>query len=355
MTVRPDHAYGDYYAKWLMLNRQGNHWYSTKDTANALYGLTLYMRKHKELSPDATVTIRVNGKERKSVKFNKENVLSGEGVVFLMGKEIPDGKLEIEIEMKGKGSVYANAFLTYFTKEAKIKGSGNEIFLERTYWRLIEKKKKVKSWKGEVTKLDYDRVQLKEGDEVKSGELIEVKIVVDAKNDYEYLVFEDFKPAGCEPTDLTRTARGSTASFATRRWSTSSTTCPRASRPSPTSFGPRSRGSSRSCRTRATPCTRPGCGPSPTRPTWPSPSRRAARAATAPWPFRPEASFFNRLHRDFQGTSHAPSPEAWAVSPHGPGAGACRILPTSASRARPGARFRESTAAASPKIPRFTR
>jgi uncharacterized protein YfaS (alpha-2-macroglobulin family) len=71
-----------------------------------------------------------------------------------------------------------------------------------TYWRLIEKKKKAKTWHGEVTKLDYDRVQLKEGDEVKSGDLIEVKIVVDAKNDYEYLVFEDFKPAGCEPTDL---------------------------------------------------------------------------------------------------------------------------------------------------------
>jgi uncharacterized protein YfaS (alpha-2-macroglobulin family) len=202
MTIRPGHGYGDYYAKWLLTNRQGNHWYSTKDTAFALYGLTLYMRRHKELSPDSTVRIMVNGKERKKVKFTKHNSLAGQGVVVLRGKDIPDGKLKIAVEMKGKGSVYANAFLTYFTKEAEIKGSGNEIFVERTYWKLEEKKKKVKTWRGEITKLDYERVPLEEGDEVRSGDLIEVKIMVEAKNDYEYLVFEDFKPAGCEPTEL---------------------------------------------------------------------------------------------------------------------------------------------------------
>jgi uncharacterized protein YfaS (alpha-2-macroglobulin family) len=202
MTIEPGHKYGDYYAKWLMLNRQGSHWYSTKDTAIALYGLTLYMRQHQELSPDCDVKILVGGKERKSLKFTKENALAGEGTVLLRGKEIGDGSLEVAVEMKGSCSVYANAFLTYFTKEAKIEGSGNEIFIDRTYWKLIEKKTKVKTWHGEITKLDYDRVQIKEGDEVKSGELIEVKVVVEAKNDYEYLVFEDFKPAGCEPMEL---------------------------------------------------------------------------------------------------------------------------------------------------------
>jgi len=202
MTINPSHKHADWFAKWLMLNRQGNHWYSTKDTSAALYGMTLYMSHHNELTPDCTVKISVNGEEKKSVKFNKGNALAGGGVVFMSGKEIGDGKLKIDVDMKGECSVYANAFLSYFTKEAKIEASGNEIFVERTYYKLKEKKKKVKTWRGVITKLDYERIELKEGDEVRSGDLIEVKIKVEALNDYEYLVFEDFKPAGCEPTEL---------------------------------------------------------------------------------------------------------------------------------------------------------
>jgi uncharacterized protein YfaS (alpha-2-macroglobulin family) len=43
---------------------------------------------------------------------------------------------------------------------------------------------------------------LKSGDEVKSGDLIEVTLGIDSKNDYEYLVFEDWKAAGMEAVDV---------------------------------------------------------------------------------------------------------------------------------------------------------
>ena len=32
--------------------------------------------------------------------------------------------------------------------------------------------------------------------------MVEVELVIAAKNDYDYLVFEDMKPAGCEPVEL---------------------------------------------------------------------------------------------------------------------------------------------------------
>ena len=38
--------------------------------------------------------------------------------------------------------------------------------------------------------------------ELKSGDLVEIELEIDSKNDYEYLVFEDMKPAGFEPVDL---------------------------------------------------------------------------------------------------------------------------------------------------------
>jgi len=37
---------------------------------------------------------------------------------------------------------------------------------------------------------------------LKSGDLVEVELKIDSKNDYEYLMFEDLKAAGFEPVDL---------------------------------------------------------------------------------------------------------------------------------------------------------
>ena len=48
----------------------------------------------------------------------------------------------------------------------------------------------------------YDRQPLEYGAKVKSGDVIEVELGITADNDYEYLSFEDYKPAGCEPVAL---------------------------------------------------------------------------------------------------------------------------------------------------------
>ena len=37
---------------------------------------------------------------------------------------------------------------------------------------------------------------------IKSGDLVEVELEIESKNDYEYLVFEDFKAAGFEPVEM---------------------------------------------------------------------------------------------------------------------------------------------------------
>ena len=43
---------------------------------------------------------------------------------------------------------------------------------------------------------------IKDGDVLKSGELVEVELTLESKNDYEYLLFEDLKPAGFEPEEV---------------------------------------------------------------------------------------------------------------------------------------------------------
>ena len=48
----------------------------------------------------------------------------------------------------------------------------------------------------------YERKELKNLAKLKSGDLVEVELEIDSKNDYEYLVFEDLKAAGFEPMEV---------------------------------------------------------------------------------------------------------------------------------------------------------
>jgi uncharacterized protein YfaS (alpha-2-macroglobulin family) len=48
----------------------------------------------------------------------------------------------------------------------------------------------------------FRRQPLKDGDVLTSGELVEVELEIDSKNDYEYLLFEDMKAAGFEPVEV---------------------------------------------------------------------------------------------------------------------------------------------------------
>ncbi len=76
--------------------------------------------------------------------------------------------------------------------------------VNRKYYKLtrVDKSIKVEGSHGQAAdqKVEkYQRSELASGTELKSGDLVEVELEIDSKNDYEYLVFEDYKPAGFEP------------------------------------------------------------------------------------------------------------------------------------------------------------
>jgi uncharacterized protein YfaS (alpha-2-macroglobulin family) len=48
----------------------------------------------------------------------------------------------------------------------------------------------------------YERTELPNLSQLKSGDLVEIELEIDSKNDYEYLMFEDMKGAGFEPVEV---------------------------------------------------------------------------------------------------------------------------------------------------------
>jgi uncharacterized protein YfaS (alpha-2-macroglobulin family) len=191
--------------KYLLNNRRhATYWKSTRDTAICVEAFADYLKMSGEDRPDMTVEVWLDGKKHKEVAINKDNLFSFDNKLVLVGDKVTAGKHTLEIKRRGSGPVYFNAYVTNFTLEDFITKAGLEVQVNRKYYKLtrVEEKIKVSGSKGQA--LDqaiekYKRTELTNLDKVTSGDLIEIELEIDSKNDYEYLIFEDPKAAGFEP------------------------------------------------------------------------------------------------------------------------------------------------------------
>ncbi|HVJ82533.1 MAG TPA: MG2 domain-containing protein [Planctomycetia bacterium] len=198
--------------QWLLRHRQGTRWFNTKDTAIVCYSLVDYLKSTRELNPDLTVTIEVNGRTSKTFRLTKDTLLQPVAVVELAGEALGTGSVPVTIKCRGVGRAYFTASATFFTKEDPIAAAGSEIFVDRRYEKLtprtVEKSRKVydrakNAWVDETYReIEYDRRPITEGETLTSGDLVDVALKVKANNNFEYVMIEDPKPAGCEPTEL---------------------------------------------------------------------------------------------------------------------------------------------------------
>ncbi len=213
--------------KYLLNNRKhATYWNSTRDTALVVEAFADYLRASGEDRPEMTVEVYVDGQLRKAVEITPQNLFTFDNSVILVGEELAEGDHLVEVKRRGKGPLYINAYLSYFSLEDFIPAAGLEIKVQRRYYRLVplEATAQVAGSRGQVIDQrveKYRREELANLAEVRSGDLVEIELILESKNDYEYLVFEDMKPAGFEPVDLrsgyTRNALGAYVEFRDNR------------------------------------------------------------------------------------------------------------------------------------------
>ena len=109
-------------------------------------------------------------------------------------------------KVEKRGEMYVNAYLTYFTDEEPIKAAGLELKVNRTISRVSEVVEDSTGRGASGRSLAQKRTKevlttLKDGDTVKAGETLEIRVDLDSKNDYEYILIEDRKGAGFEHLD----------------------------------------------------------------------------------------------------------------------------------------------------------
>ena len=195
-------------AKYLINNRRhATYWNSTRDTAFCIEAMADFIRGSGEASPDMTVRILVDGKKLKDVSIKPDNLFSYDNKLVLTGNDVTTGDHTIDVERDGTGPLYFNAYLTNFTLEDPIRKTGLEIKVDRKFYRLVRVDKKIQAEGSRGQAVDqkvekYDRIPIASGDSLKSGDLVEVELEIDSKNDYEYILFEDMKAAGFEPVEV---------------------------------------------------------------------------------------------------------------------------------------------------------
>jgi len=196
LSIDPQNKLVEPVTNWLIKNRRGSQWSNTRDTAIVVLTLNDYLRTSGELQPVMAYDLMVNGTVVTSKKITAEDALSAPTKFAISRELVRDGANEISIVRKtGTGPLYFSAQAEFFSLEEPLKPAGNEIFVRREYFKMVNHPTLLK---GVVS----ERLPLKEGETVKSGDRIEVVLTVEAKNDYEYLLFEDLKPGGLEAVQL---------------------------------------------------------------------------------------------------------------------------------------------------------
>ena len=127
----------------------------------------------------------VNGNSVATKQVSAADALSAPSKFAVSREFLRDGANEITIRRtSGSGPLYFSAAAQFFSLEEPIAPAGNEIFVRRQYFKLVNHPTLLKGFVSE-------RVPLNDGETVKSGERVETVITIEAKNNYEYLIFDE--------------------------------------------------------------------------------------------------------------------------------------------------------------------
>jgi uncharacterized protein YfaS (alpha-2-macroglobulin family) len=138
------------------------------------------------------VVVFVNDRKLAERSFTPADVLRAPSRIQVDPSWLREGENQIRIaRARGESPLYFAAEARFFSLEEPITSAGERIAVARAYQKLAPQPTLLA---GPV----YDREPVGDGDQLPSGARIETTLTIEAKNHFEYLMFEDLKPAGFE-------------------------------------------------------------------------------------------------------------------------------------------------------------
>jgi uncharacterized protein YfaS (alpha-2-macroglobulin family) len=176
-------------AEWLGKHRIGDYWYSTKQTAMVIEGLTDYLALSGELANTSDVEVLVNG-----ASVGRQHFGIGDGFALPWKIKVPAAQAgsggQVTIRKSGNGITYWSAEGAWYAADKRLYQQEKlALNLTRDYF-VLQKKQATPS-----DPITYDLVPLK--GPVHVGDIVAVRLAVNG-TDWKYLLAEDPIPAGTE-------------------------------------------------------------------------------------------------------------------------------------------------------------
>jgi hypothetical protein len=176
-------------AVWLGKHRDGDYWYSTKQTAMVIGGLTDYLAVSGELANSSDVEVLVNGLSAGKRHFGPEDAFALPWKIKLPAAQAANGG-QVTVRKSGNGITYWSAENSWYSAARKAFQQGQlALNITRDYYVLQKNQPKL------TDAITYDLVPLKGA--VHVGDIVAVRLAVNGSS-WKYLLAEDPIPAGTE-------------------------------------------------------------------------------------------------------------------------------------------------------------
>jgi uncharacterized protein YfaS (alpha-2-macroglobulin family) len=176
-------------AVWLGKHRDGDYWYSTKQTAMVIGGLTDYLSVSGEVSNSSEVEVLVNGLSVGKRHFTPEDAFTLPWKLRIPAAQAASGG-QVTVRKSGNGITYWSAENSWYSTDRRSFQQGQlALNITRDYYLLQKNQPKP------TDAITYDLVPLK--GVVHVGDIVAVRLAVNGSQ-WKYLLAEDPIPAGTE-------------------------------------------------------------------------------------------------------------------------------------------------------------
>ena len=176
-------------ARWLAEHRYGDYWYTTKQTAMVIEGLTDYLLLSGELANQSDVEVLVNGASVGKRHFGAADGFALPWRIKIDAAQAGNGG-QVTIRKSGNGITYWSAENAWYSADKKLYQQGKiALNIARDYYLLQKKQDKP------TDPITYDLTPL--GGPVHVGDIVAVRLTLGGTT-WKYMMAEDPIPAGTE-------------------------------------------------------------------------------------------------------------------------------------------------------------
>ncbi|HTQ09357.1 MAG TPA: alpha-2-macroglobulin family protein, partial [Fimbriimonadaceae bacterium] len=194
-TLMPDDPMIPKLVRYLIADRRGDIWYSTRDSSLALIGMTQYLRQSRDTGQPIDIDLLVNGGAPKRIHFDPADQFNPALKVTIPISRLQPGINRVVFrKVQPEGMCFFSGDLRQVDlAEHLLPEESRGLTVTRTY-HLLEPQQM------ENGSLEL-RPSLRSIEQAKPGDLIRVELTISSSQDRQFIMIEDPIPSGCRITD----------------------------------------------------------------------------------------------------------------------------------------------------------